>query len=67
MDARPEREHDDEEEERDQRRHVFLYPRRRLMAQAEREALDGGHAPAGIALMAGKAVAYLMRGRPARR
>jgi len=36
----------------------------RLASQA-RTGLDGGHAPAGIALMAGEAWAYLMRGRPA--
>jgi hypothetical protein len=50
MDARPEREHDDEEEERDPRRHVFLFPRRRLTAQAEIEGLDGDHASCDIAL-----------------
>src|SRR5437899_1818909 len=34
--------------------------------RARREGLDGGHAPAGITLMAGEAWAYLMRGRPVR-
>src|SRR5438445_3190967 len=34
--------------------------------RARREGLDGGHAPAGITLMAGEARAYLMRGRPVR-
>src|SRR5438445_11157437 len=36
------------------------------LVRARREGLDGGHAPAGITLMAGEARTYLMRGRPVR-
>src|SRR5207245_8031317 len=46
--------------------HALLPQRPMLGTRARREGLDGGHAPAGITLMAGEARAYLMRGRPVR-
>jgi hypothetical protein len=54
-DASPEYEHSDQEEERDQRGHVFfLFPDRTPRRLCE-DGLDADHAPAGIALVAGKA------------